>query len=68
MLINVLGTDEKVLSFFSNMLKILISTARFAHIKGILAFIGHPGWIVLVVVHDAPEDRVPAEVNKSQTT
>lgn len=57
--INIFRIHQKVLPIFPDMYKILISTARLAHIKRVLALIGHSGWIILVVIHDAPEDGVP---------
>lgn len=63
LLINILRIHQKVLPIFSNMYQILIPTARFAHIERIFALIGHSSGIVLVVIHNAPEDRVSKHTN-----
>jgi hypothetical protein len=56
---NILWANREVLAIFSHVLKLLIPTARLAHIERIFSSFRHPRWIITIIIDHSPEYRVP---------
>jgi hypothetical protein len=62
---HILRSNWEVLTVLSHMLKLLISTARLAHIECIFPSIRHPRWVVTIIINHPPEDGVSANIHVS---
>lgn len=61
---HILRPNREVLTVFSHVLKLLISTAWLAHIERIFPSIRHPRWIIAIIIDHPPEDRVPVTIRQ----
>lgn len=63
-LVYIFRIDQKVLSVFTGMFKLFISTEGFSHIERIFAFVRHTRGIVAVIINYASEDGVSEKHGK----